>query len=215
MVALFLFELKYYFKNTMELINIIGLFFIVILLMPFGQFGAAFDYRALAPSILWIALTLAINLGAVTLFRRDAEAGRLEYYQLTSVPLEGLILAKWAAYYLFVTLPLLALLPLAGILMGIPPVQWLHVAVGIASGALAVSMVATLASVLMAGLEKMGAITSLIVLPLTIPLLIFGTSYLATPAEWLGNSLLFLWGFSAFFLPVLCFAGASCVRASN
>ena len=67
----------------------------------------------------------------------------------------------------------------------------------------------------MTGSQRIGAILALIVLPLTIPVVIFGAHYLAMPQILLQPSLLFLWGFAAIILPVLCLAGASCIRASN
>ncbi len=215
MMALFLFEVKYYFKNIKEAIQIIALFLSIVILYPFSQNGAEFSYQGFASSILWIALIMAINLGANTLFQRDRDAGRLEYYQLTNLSLEKVMFAKWLSYYLSIMVPLCLVMPLAGILMNVPVDSWLHYAAGLAAGALPLSMIAALVSVMMAGLDKSGAMLSLIILPLTIPVIIFGSSYSSASGEEQQASLLFLFGFSVFLLPILAVAGASCIKASN
>ncbi len=215
MLSILQFELKYYFKNVKELIQIYGLFLSIVLLYPFSQVGGKMDFQYLAAGTLWVSLTVAISIGSGNLFQRDHESGRLEYYQLANGGLMGIILAKWIAYYLFISIPLALILPVSALLVDIPVGAWGHYGIGLASGAMALSILASLISVIMTGLEKAGAVISLIMLPLTIPIIIFGTGYLANTQELFQPSLLFLWGFSIFMLPILCIAGASCIRASN
>ena len=77
------------------------------------------------------------------------------------------------------------------------------------------SMITAFVSAMMAGMERSGAILSLVVLPLTIPVIIFGSSMAGASPDEQATSMLFLAGFSAFMLPVMCLAGASCIRSSN
>jgi heme exporter protein B len=212
MLPILQFEVKYYFKNLKEVFYLYGLFISIVLLQPFSQLEVK---QGVGANIIWIALTLMSALGGVTLFQRDHESGRLEYYQTATDGLVGVILAKWFAYYLCVTVPLLATLPVLALLVDIPVDVWSHYGLGLASGAMALTLLVSLIAVVMTGLEKAGAALSLVLLPLVIPIVIFGTSYLADTAHDFQPSLLFLWGFSLFLLPVLCVAGASCIRASN
>lgn len=212
MNPIFAFEVKYYFKSSKEVIQLIGLFVSVVLLYPFSQYHGSMDNQYLAVGTLWVALTLSVTLGGANLFQRDHQSGRLEYYQLSKAGLSGVILAKWSAYYLFITVPLAAILPVVALLVDIPVGAWSLYGVALASGAMALSILSSLMSALMTGLEKAGAAVSLLMLPLTIPIIIFGTSYLVD--QDLAN-LAFLWGFSLLMLPVLCIAGASCIRAAN
>lgn len=215
MLALLSHELKYYFRNINEAIYIYSLFLSIIVLVPFGLSAGAIGLLAIAPAILWIALAVAVSIGGMTLFARDGEQGRLEAYQLLPISLEKLLLAKWAAFYLMITLPLLAMVPLAGLLMGIPAAEWLHYAIGLAVGGAALSVLTSLASAVMAGLDKAGAILSLVILPLSIPIMIFGTHYCLDASQNWQPSLLFNIGFAGFLLPIYCIAGASCIRAAN
>jgi heme exporter protein B len=215
MIPIFLFEVKYYFNNLKEVIHLVGLFLSVVLLYPFSQVAGLHDSQGVAAGIVWIALTLAVSLGATSLFQRDHDSGRLEHYQLSSCGLAGIIFAKWAAYYLFITVPLAFILPVVALLVDIPVGAWSHYGIGLTSGAMALSLLATTIAVVMTGLEKVGAAIGLIMLPLTIPIIIFGTSYLADVSHDFSVNLLFLWGFSLVMAPILCLAGASCIRASN
>lgn len=215
MFSLFRFEVKYYFKNLKEAIQLIALFISIVILYPFTKSGMDIEYQHLATSILWIALIMATNMGSATLFQRDRDNGRLEYYQLTRMPVEWVVLAKWAAYYLSILVPMAMVMPVAGILMGIPAAEWGHYVLGLALGAVPLSLIATMGAILMAGLERAGAMLSLVVLPLAIPVIIFGSSYFGAAADQQQESALFLIGFSVFLLPIICGAGASCIKASN
>lgn len=215
MKALFRNELKYYFKNIQEAIYIYGLFISIILMAPFGFHGGAAIVSSVAIPILWLALITAISLGAMNLFARDAATGRLEYYQLLPGSLEGCVFAKWLAFYVFIIMPLLVVLPVALLLLAIPTSQWVQVAVGLLAGAAALSTISALAAVLMAGLQKAGSVLALLILPLSIPVMIFGSSYCSEAGPLWQPSLVFLLGFTAFLLPLYIIAGASSIRASN
>ena len=215
MLAIFLFEVKYYIRNTKELIQFIGLYFSVIFFLSLG-ISSNFDYyHNVNHLISSIALIVSVNISIIGLFQRDGDSGRLDYYQLADVALEGVVLAKWAAYALCVLLPLLIALPFTALLMRIPPTQWLHYGVGTAGAVVALSILGALSAAMLTGLDKAGATLSLMTLPLTIPVLIFTSSYLASSGEIFSTNLFFILGFIAFMLPILCFAGASCIRSSN
>lgn len=213
MLYFMLHELKYYFRNIKEAIYIYGLFISIVVLLPFGVEEG--EIARVAPVGLWIALACCVSLGGATLFQRDSDEGRLEYYQLLPMPLEQLLLAKWVAFFLFIAIPLLAMLPFAGLLLAIPPENWLHYALGLLAGAGALSALAALASVVAVGLEKAGAALSLMILPLSIPVMIFGVEYCRhIDIDW-QPSLLFILGFCCLLLPIYCSAGASCIRAAH
>lgn len=215
MFPLFRFEVKYYINNMSEAIRNVGLFVSIVLLYPFSHVAGEGATQQLAGSILWIALTVMVGLGGITLYSRDHESGRLEYYQLSKAGLAGIICAKWMAYYLVITVPLVVILPVVALLVDIPVGAWCHYGLGLASGAMALTILGSLISAVLTGLDKAGAVLGLVLLPLTIPIIIFGTHYLANPGDLLTTDLFFLWGFSLLLLPILCFGGASCIRAAN
>lgn len=215
MLPLLQHELKFYFKNKQQAIYLYSYFISIILMIPFSMSGAAEASQGLAGVSLWIALASAAALGGGALFSRDHEQGRLKYYQLLPMPLEGAVFAKWLAFYLFLLLPMLAAIPLAALLFGLPLAAMLHYAIGLMAGAAGLSLLSATVAALTVGLEKAGAVLSLIMLPLSVPILIFGTAYCRDVSHIFQPNLLFLCGFSLFLLPVLCLAGAYSIRHSN
>lgn len=208
-------ELKYYFKNKEEAIYLYSYFASIIILVPFAGTYAPSKLQELAAIALWIALASAVAMGGSSLFKRDQEQGRLEYYQLLPISMEFVMLAKWLGLLLFVSAPLLAAIPLAGLLYNLSWSEIWRYVVGLMAGAIALSVLSTLVAALTNGLEKAGAVLSLIMLPLSIPVLIFGAQYCLNTGSLFQSDLLFLLGFSAFMLPVMCIAGAYSIRASN
>ena len=208
-------EVKYYFKNKQETIYLYSYFISIVLLVPFASKTGISELQSLAPLTLWIALASAVALGAGSLFKRDSDVGRLEYYQLLHISMEGVVFVKWLSFFGFILMPLLAALPVAGLLFNLSEAHLAHYAVGLTAGAVALSMIATLAAAVTSGLKKAGAILSLLILPLTIPVLIFGSAYCRdTTSLWQPN-LVFMLGLSVFLLPIMCFAGASSIRNAN
>lgn len=209
------FELKYYFKNLKEAIQIIALFCSIILLYPFSQRGGNFDYQSVAPGTLWVALVLSCSIGAASLFQRDRDTGRLEYFQLTQLSLEAVMATKWLAYYFSIVLPITLIMPVATLLLNVPISQWGSYWLSLSIGALPLTMLSALVSAMMAGLDRSGALLGLVLLPLSIPIIIFGSSFASAVPDAQGTSILFLVGFAIFLLPVMCIAGASCIKASH
>ena len=214
MIAIFLDEIKYYIKNTKELFKIYSLFLSILLLYFFSYDVHNLKDQWLVSSMLWIALTVSTSLGGTTLFQRDHDSGRLGYYYLARGGLSGVIFTKWMAYYLFITIPLALFFPVLALLVDIPVGTWPHYLIGLGSGAMALSLLTSLLSAVLTGLEKGGALVAVVMLPLTIPIIIFGTSYLANSAILFEPQLLFIWGFSIIMLPILGIAGSSCIRSS-
>lgn len=208
-------EVKFYFKNKQEAIYIYSFFVSVLLLIPFALPVAESQLQGLGVMSLWIALACGIALSAQGLFKRDHEAGLLEQYQMLPIALELIVFAKWLAFFCFIATPMLLALPVAMLLYAIPQTAMLKCAIGLTAGAAGLSILNCLVAALTAGLEKGGAVMGLILLPLSIPLMIFGASYCNdVSAIWQGK-LIFMLGFSTFLLPLMCYAGAYGIRHSN
>lgn len=205
-------ELKYYFKNKEEAIYLYSYFVSILVLIPFAGSYGTLKLQSLAAIALWVGLASAIAMGAMGLFKRDQEQGRLEYYQLLPISMESVVVAKWFGFFLFVSVPLLAAIPLAGLFYGLSGTEMMRYAVGLMVGAVALSILSTVVAALTNGLEKAGAVLSLVLLPLSIPVLIFGADYCLNNSQ---ANLWFLMGFSLFMLPIMCIAGAHSIRVSN
>lgn len=213
---LFIHELKYYIKNYKEAIYIYAYFISILLLVSFAGSAELAANSVLAIPSLWVALASGAAIAAQPLFKRDHEAGLLVYYQLLPTRFEWLIVGKWLAFFVSVLVPLLACLPVAGLMMNLSVSTLIHCAIGLSIGAASLTVLGTLAAALLTGLEKAGALLSLILLPLSIPALIIGAEYCRIPSSADAMShLLALIGFTCFMLPVMCLAGAASIRASH
>jgi len=136
----------------------------------------------MAAGVLWIAALLATLLSLDNLFRSDFDDGSLELIMLSPYPSTLLVLAKVVAHWLVTGLPLLLVTPLLAVLMAVPddarPTLWLTLALGTP----VLSLVGAIGVALTVGLRRGGALLSLLVLPLYVPVLIFGANAVGASA---------------------------------
>lgn len=128
----------------------------------------------LAPGALWLGALLACLLSLDRLFATDAEDGSLELLLTAPLPAEAAALAKAAAHWIVTGLPLVLAAPLLAPLLFLPSeaVPWL--ALSLAAGTPALSMIGTFGAALTVGLKRGSLLLSLLVLPLYVPTLVFG-----------------------------------------
>jgi heme exporter protein B len=150
-------------------------FLIVTTLFPLGLSPELSRLREVAPGVLWVAALLSSLLAADSLLKSDAQDGSLEQYVLSGQPLTWLLLAKIAAHWVLSGLPLVLISPLVAIALGVPG-QALDVVVGsLLLGTLTLSLLGGIGAALTVGLRRGSLLLSLLVLPLAMPLLIFGS----------------------------------------
>lgn len=147
-------------------------FVLAAALFPFAVGPDTKLLLAIAPGVLWVAALLAALLPVETLVAPDLADGTLDQLIVRGVALETFVAARLVAHWLGFALPLLVALPLAGVLLGTPALAPL--ALGLLIGMPALAALALLAACLTAGLRGGGALAGLIVLPLALPVLIFG-----------------------------------------
>ena len=148
----------------------------VIVVVPFGV-GPNMNLLAeIGPAILWIGALLATLLGLDRLFRDDRDDGSLDLLVLSGLPLELTVLAKCAGAWLATGLPLVIAAPVLGLLLGIEPAALGLTALTLLVGTPALVLVGSIGAALMAALGRGGLIVAVLVLPFTIPILIFGVA---------------------------------------
>jgi heme exporter protein B len=154
----------------------IGFFLAVVMLLPIGLGPDQALMQRIAPGALWIALLLSVLLSADRIFQDDYEDGSLEL--LTSGPLsfELVTLTKACVHWLTAGLPLAVIAPLLGFLVNISPDQVLPLAAAMIIGSLGISLLAALGAAVTVGLRRGGMMVSLLILPLYVPLMIFGVA---------------------------------------
>jgi heme exporter protein B len=158
----------------------LGFYLMVIAIAPFGL-GPDINLLArVAPGLLWIALLLAALLSADRIFHNDYEDGSLDVLSMGPVPLAAVAASKSLAHWVTTCVPLALLAPVLGLLLNFPidaiPLLVLTMLVGTP----AVSFIASIGASLTLGLRRSGLLLALLVLPLYVPVLIFGASTIST-----------------------------------
>ena len=156
---------------------VVVLFFVLAaILFPFGVGPEPNMLARMAPGVVWVTALLAAMLSFERLFAPDYEDGSLELLALGPAPLALVALAKAAAHWLTTGLPLLIAAPLIALLYGLPKEGYLPLVATMALGAPTVSLIGTVGAALTLGARRGGVLLSLLVLPLVIPVLIFGAA---------------------------------------
>jgi len=154
----------------------LGFFLTVVVLLPIGIGPDQALLQRMAPGALWIALLLSVLLSADRIFQQDYEDGSLDIMATATLPLELVALAKAVAHWLSTGLPLAVAAPLLGFLINLEPAAILPVATAMIVGSVALSLLAAIGAAVTVGLRRGGLLVSLLVLPLYVPVLIFGVS---------------------------------------
>ncbi|QMT60724.1 heme exporter protein CcmB [Legionella sp. PC997] len=134
--------------------------------------------RTIAPGMVWMAILFSLLLSAERLFQQDYEHGVIEQWIVSGLSLPLLISAKVIAHWLFNLLPLLVLCPLIALLFSLTAWETEVLALTIICGTPALLFLCALAAAFGVGVNQKGLLMALILLPLTLPLLIFGSGTL-------------------------------------
>jgi heme exporter protein B len=124
--------------------------------------------------VLWVAALLSSLLAADSLLKSDAQDGTLEQYVLSGQPLTWLLLAKTAAHWMLSGVPLVLMSPLVALALGAPTSALDTVIASLLMGTLTLSLLGAIGAALTIGLRRGSLLLALLVLPLAMPLLIFG-----------------------------------------
>jgi heme exporter protein B len=149
-------------------------FVLVAALFPFAVGPDARLLARIAPGIVWVAALLAALLPVETLLAPDLEDGTIDQLAARGIAMEMVTAARILAHWLGFAVPLLAALPVAAVLLGLEGATFWRLAAALALGTPALAALAVVAAALTAGLRGGGALAGLIILPLALPILIFG-----------------------------------------
>jgi heme exporter protein B len=158
--------------------GLVGLVFLLGVVSVF-PFGVGPDMQLLArigPAILWVGALLATLLGLDRLFQDDRDDGTLDLLALSPMPLELTVLAKAIGHWIATGLPLVVGAPVLGLFLGIEPGAGLVVALTLLVGTPALTLIGAIGAALLVALRRGGMLVAVLVLPFTIPVLIFGAA---------------------------------------
>ena len=171
------------FRQRSDIFNPLLFFALVAIIIPIGLVTDAKTLSALAPGLIWVIALLAILLSLDGLFRSDYEDGSLEQLILSPQPLYFIVLAKVVAHWLTTGLLLTLTAPLLGLLLFLPGEGFLPVLLSLLIGTADLSLIGAIGAALTVSLRKSGALLPLIVMPLYIPVLIFGIATVTSAIE--------------------------------
>lgn len=193
---------------------VLGFFVLAVLLFPFGVGPEPQLLGRIAGGIIWVAALLAAVLSLDRLFAADHADGGLDLIALSPAPLEVAVLAKAAAHWLATGLPLSLLSPVLAILVNLDPAAMPVLALGLLIGTPALSLLGAIAAALTLGARRPGVLVALLVLPLYLPPLIFGTGAVEAvlAAEAARPHLLLLGAVTLAALPLAPLAAAAALR---
>lgn len=167
-------EMRLALRQSSDTMMVIAFFVIAVVLFPFGVGPEPNMLARIGPGVIWVAALLAAMLSMERMFQADYEDGSLELLVLTPVPLELTVIAKVFAHWLTTGLPLIVVSPLLAVMMNIPTEGWGILILSLALGTPTLSLIGAVGAGLVLGARRGGVLLSLLVLPLFIPVLIFG-----------------------------------------
>ena len=169
-------DMRLALRSRHELANPLIFFVLVVTLFPLAVMPTPERLQEMAPGVIWVASLLSVLLSLDRLFKQDYEDGSLDQLMLSPNPLVILVLAKVAAHWLLTGLPLVIIAPLLGVFMALPAESLQVLIWSLLLGTPVLSLIGAIGVSLTVAVNRGGVLLSLIVLPLYIPVLIFGAN---------------------------------------
>ena len=174
-------------RRPQDVMTSLFFFIIVVSLFPLGVSPEMEVLRGIAPGVIWVAALLATMLSLGRLFSADYQDGTLEQMILSPQPLTLLVLSKVVAHWLLTGLPLVILSPLLGLLLGLSSEEIQVLTLTLLLGTPVLSLIGSIGAALTLGVRGGGVLLSLLILPLFVPVLIFGTGAVSSMNSGLGT----------------------------
>jgi len=207
-------DLKLAMRQGMDNAMVIMFFVLAVILFPFGVGPEPGIWSKIGAGVIWVSALLAAMLSLERLFQTDFEDGSLELLALQPVALEITVLAKITVHWLTTGLALIAASPLLAIFMNVPADGFWILLLTLLIGTPSLSLIGAIGAALILGSRRGGVLLSLLVLPLYIPVLIFGVSAIeaAIGGFPVRSHLMILTGLLVAALPLCPWAGAAAIR---
>jgi heme exporter protein B len=204
-------DLRLAMRRKSEVLTAVFFFVVVAALFPLGIGPELNTLRLVAPGVLWVGALLSSMLALQRLFEADYRDGTLEQMALSPTPMPLLISAKLLAHWLVSGVPLVLLAPVLGLQFDLSADALVTLTVALLLGTPVLSLVGGIGAALTLGVRGGGVLLSLLVLPLFIPVLVFGAGAVEAQASGLGaeahlSILMAMLLPAAFFSPLACAA---------
>lgn len=202
------------YRQKSDVLQTVFFFLVVITLVPLGVGAETELLRSMAPGIVWVAALLAALLSLPRLFAHDFADGTLEQMVLSPDPLPVIVLAKAFAHWLTTGVPITVFASLAAVMFDLKAEVAAVLVFSLLIGTPVLSLLGSVGAALTLGLRSGGVLTSLLVLPLYIPVLIFGAGAAGAVAVAVSPAayLLITGAFSLFALAIAPWGSAAALR---
>ena len=161
-------------KQKSDIVQTLFFFAVVVTLVPLGVGAETNLLRSMAPGVVWVAALLAALLSLPRLFAHDWADGTLEQMLISAEPLTVIVLANVSAHWLVTGVPMTVFSLVFGVMFDLPAEETWVLTAALALGTPVLSLVGAIGAALTLGLRAGSVLTSLLVLPLYIPVLVFG-----------------------------------------
>lgn len=169
-------DLRLALRQGADTLVVVLFFVLTVTLFPFGVGPEPEVLARIASGVIWVTALLASLLSLERLFQNDYEDGGLDLLALSPSSLELIVLAKCAAHWLTTGVPLVVAAPLLAVLLGLPANGFGGLVLAMVLGTPTLTLVGAIGAALVLGARRGGVLVSLLVLPLYVPVLIFGVA---------------------------------------
>jgi heme exporter protein B len=205
------FFIRNYIRNANDLIQISLFYFISVSLAAYLAANSQ-DYEIFIHLSIWINLLLAHSLTLPTLFERDEESGFLDQLRIAPVSFESVILAKLLSHWVAMLLPLVALTPLWAIALPLQPNTLIELALSLSVGSLGLLAIGAVTAALVIGQRQRAAMLLVLMLPLYMPIIIFGMLSLSDDPAQASDAITCLIGIAILSLPISILATTTLLK---
>jgi heme exporter protein B len=213
MLALIGRDVRLAFRAGGEAFTLVLFFVMIAAIAPFAIGPDKVVLAKLAPGLVWIAALLSMLLGLDRLFRADQEDGSLLLFRHAAIPLEAVVAAKLIAHWLVTALPLIVATPLLAVLLAMDPATWWRCVLSLLCGTPALVAFGALGAAVTVGLPRGGVLAAVLLVPLAVPVVIFGVG--AIGGDTANSALLLLIALSLITCAFSPFAAALALRTSE
>ncbi len=207
-------DLRLAMRQGMDSLMVVMFFVLAVVLFPFGVGPEPNILARISAGVIWVAALLASMLSLERLFQADFDDGSLELLIMQPLALELTVAAKVVAHWLTTGLPLIIAAPLLAVLMNMDGGGFAVLVLALGIGTPALSLIGAIGAALILGARRGGVLLSLLILPLYIPILIFGVSAVDAALNGLvwRPHVLILSGLLVGVLPLSLWASAAALR---
>jgi heme exporter protein B len=198
-----------------DMLTLVLFYVLVAMIIPIAVGPDRVFLARIAPGMIWIAAFLSTLLGLDRLFRGDHDDGSLQAFRHAAIPVELIVFAKLVAHWLTTGLPLIVATPLLAIMLNLSADAFWRLILSLLIGTPGLTALGAIGAAVTVSLRRGGLIAPVLILPLSVPILIFGVGSIDASSGMAQSALAFLTGLSLLVIVFAPFAAALALRVGQ